>query len=102
MPAPPTMLISPQIPPSITQLASAVFAQHQHPFTTAHSSTILSHPPDSPLCPAGSRHYTGSLEVRPGRSLFFWQFESRNKPETDPVVVWLNGFAYASVSTGSG
>lgn len=43
------------------------------------------------LCRAGSRQWTGSVDVREDRSLFYWFFESRNDPANDPVVLWLNG-----------
>jgi hypothetical protein len=26
-----------------------------------------------------------------GTHLFFWMFESRSKPATDPLIVWLTG-----------
>lgn len=37
--------------------------------------------------------YTGYISVTKtgDRKLFFWFFESRSSPSTDPVVVWLNG-----------
>ncbi|UPK93469.1 hypothetical protein LCI18_004404 [Fusarium solani-melongenae] len=43
------------------------------------------------LCDAGSRQWTGTVDVGPGKSMFFWYFESRNNPETDPVVLWMSG-----------
>ncbi|KAH7161837.1 carboxypeptidase Y [Dactylonectria macrodidyma] len=43
------------------------------------------------LCDAGSRHWTGSVNITKDKSMFFWYFESRNAPETDPVVLWMSG-----------
>lgn len=34
------------------------------------------------------QQYSGYL---PGSSLFFWFFESRSSPQTDPIGLWLNG-----------
>ncbi|EGV64755.1 serine-type carboxypeptidase [Yamadazyma tenuis] len=36
--------------------------------------------------------YTGYADImEEDKHLFFWMFESRNDPTTDPVVLWLNG-----------
>ncbi len=37
------------------------------------------------------RHYSGYLDSIEDIKLHYWFFESQNKPETDPVVLWLNG-----------
>ncbi|CAN6650659.1 vacuolar serine-type carboxypeptidase Atg42p [Trichomonascus vanleenenianus] len=38
------------------------------------------------------QQYSGYLDVEDGKNhLFFWFFESRNDPATDPVVLWLSG-----------
>jgi len=43
------------------------------------------------LCDARTRQWTGSVKVSEEKSIFYWFFESRNAPQNDPVVVWLNG-----------
>jgi carboxypeptidase C (cathepsin A) len=35
--------------------------------------------------------FNGYLNIKPGNYLFFWHFPSLNNPNTDPLVVWLNG-----------
>lgn len=39
------------------------------------------------------KQYAGYITVDEshGRELFYWFVESQNKPESDPVVLWLNG-----------
>lgn len=44
------------------------------------------------VCKAGSRQWTGHVDVGDEKKLFYWFFESRNHPLKDPVVVWLNGY----------
>ncbi|RDW75873.1 hypothetical protein BP5796_06694 [Coleophoma crateriformis] len=46
---------------------------------------------DEDICRAGTKQYTGMIDVSESNSLFYWFFESRNDPENDPVVVWING-----------
>lgn len=63
---------------------------------------------DQFICDAGSRQWTGWVHVSKEKSLFFCMdeflatyridadclrgfFESRSKPTTDPVILWLNG-----------
>ncbi|GKU06761.1 carboxypeptidase y a [Fusarium langsethiae] len=45
----------------------------------------------SDLCDAGSRQWTGTVNVTADKSMFFWYFESRNKPQTDPLLLWMSG-----------
>lgn len=33
----------------------------------------------------------GYIHVGEGRQLFYWFFESRHDPQTDPLVIWLSG-----------
>ncbi|CAG8477465.1 1077_t:CDS:2, partial [Gigaspora rosea] len=43
------------------------------------------------LCDKTVQQYSGYLDVNNGKHLFFWFFESRNKPQEDPILLWLNG-----------
>lgn len=39
----------------------------------------------------GVNSYSGYIELSPTMHSFFWFFESRSDPSTDPVTLWLNG-----------
>ena len=64
----------------------------------------------SDLCDAGSRQWTGTVNVTADKSMFFCTyknivkelrliligyFESRNDPETDPLLLWMSGYVDA-------
>ncbi|KAJ7223041.1 carboxypeptidase C [Mycena pura] len=52
------------------------------------------------LCDTTVQQYSGYLDIADDKHLFFWFFESRNSPSTDPLVLWLNGGPGCSSSTG--
>ena len=49
-------------------------------------------PQDGSICETyGERQWTGTVDVSSDKRLFFWFFESRGSPETDPIIIWMNG-----------
>ncbi|OJJ46461.1 hypothetical protein ASPZODRAFT_159367 [Penicilliopsis zonata CBS 506.65] len=84
---------------SLLGLASCVFAQQKEleasPFTVIHSPyspthTIRIREQNESICAAGSRQYTGWLDVGASH-FFFWYFESQNDPTRDPLTLWMTG-----------
>ncbi|KAJ3217562.1 hypothetical protein HDU67_007634 [Dinochytrium kinnereticum] len=51
------------------------------------------------LCDANVKQLLGYLDVD-DKHFFFWFFESRSAPATDPLVLWLNGGPGCSSLTG--
>ncbi|PVH77467.1 peptidase S10, serine carboxypeptidase [Cadophora sp. DSE1049] len=46
---------------------------------------------DESIC-SGSNGTAGYLDIDEGdKHIFFWAFDSRNKPSSDPVILWLTG-----------
>ncbi len=43
------------------------------------------------LCEPEVQQRVGYLDVGEDKHFFFWLSESRSKPATDPLVLWLNG-----------
>ncbi|KAK7055152.1 Alpha/Beta hydrolase protein [Favolaschia claudopus] len=67
-----------------------------HPAFDEHQLRVTE--PD--LCDSSVKQYSGYLDIADDKHLFFWFFESRNSPSTDPLVLWLNGGPGCSSSTG--
>ena len=46
----------------------------------------------SGIGPEKVKNWSGYLDVHGGdRHLFYWMFESRSNPETDPFILWMTG-----------
>lgn len=43
------------------------------------------------ICDPSVKQHSGYISVGLGTSYFFWMFESRRAPSTDPLVLWLTG-----------
>lgn len=52
---------------------------------------------DSRICDThGEKQWAGTIDISDERRLFYWFFESRDKPDTDPIIIWLNGYVIIS------
>ncbi|KAJ1532677.1 hypothetical protein HK096_006326 [Nowakowskiella sp. JEL0078] len=56
--------------------------------------------PTKKLCDPDVKQITGYLDVDSTKHFFFWFFESRSSPESDPLILWLNGGPGCSSLTG--
>lgn len=43
------------------------------------------------LCDSTVQQHSGLIDAGNTTKYFFWMFESRNKPTTDPLLIWLTG-----------
>ncbi|KAJ7696129.1 serine carboxypeptidase [Mycena olivaceomarginata] len=43
------------------------------------------------LCERSVKQYSGYFNIAKDKHMFFWFFESRSSPSTDPLVLWMNG-----------
>ncbi|KAJ8653661.1 hypothetical protein O0I10_010699 [Lichtheimia ornata] len=43
------------------------------------------------ICDPSVKQISGYLDIESDKHFFFWFFESRNNPQEDPLVLWLNG-----------
>ncbi|KAI6045248.1 Alpha/Beta hydrolase protein [Pisolithus marmoratus] len=68
----------------------------RHPSFAQHQLRVT----EPSLCDSSVKQYSGYLDVTDAKHLFFWFFESRNTPETAPLLLWLNGGPGCSSSTG--
>ncbi|KAF4670820.1 hypothetical protein FOL47_001827 [Perkinsus chesapeaki] len=53
--------------------------------------TITSMREKDGLCDPSVAQFAGYFDAGPGKSYFFWFFESRTDPKNDPTVMWLTG-----------
>ncbi|KAJ6571818.1 serine carboxypeptidase [Mycena capillaripes] len=52
------------------------------------------------LCERSVKQYSGYINIEKDKHMFFWFFESRSSPSTDPLVLWMNGGPGDSSATG--
>lgn len=60
---------------------------HPHPLLKDHSVRIRT---PKGLCDPDVEQKSGYLDTKNGRHFYFWQFDSRNDPKNDPIVLWVS------------
>lgn len=61
---------------------------------------VLSQQSPSGLCDTTVKQHSGYISFGKNKQYFFWMFESRSDPATDPTVMWLTGGPGCSSMTG--
>ena len=84
-------------PPPLKISKKDGFTVHKHPDFPNYELRIKS--PDLNL--DSVTQYSGYIDIiDEDKHFFFWLWESRSKPEKDPVVLWINGGPGCSSATG--
>lgn len=65
---------------TFTLVKSSLFPNHQLRIRTLQN-----------FCDPSVKKYSGYLDISSEKHLFFWFFESRNRPHEAPLGVWMNG-----------
>ena len=75
-------LIRAQLPVEITDVTTV----------TGHDGrTIRFREPELCETTKGVKSYSGFIDLADDKHLFFWFFESRHDPASDPITLWING-----------
>ncbi|KAJ7039097.1 serine carboxypeptidase [Mycena alexandri] len=80
---------------NLSLLSETQFTSLKHPVYPHHGVRIKK----TSFCDESVRAYTGYIDIQ-ARHIFFYFFESRNDPDTDPVIFWTNGGPGCSSSLG--
>ncbi|KAJ6584134.1 serine carboxypeptidase [Mycena vulgaris] len=75
---------------------ATIYEHVSHPAFAGYSLRLMK----PTLCDDSVKQYSGYLDIAEGKHLFFWFFESRSSPSSDPLVMWLNGGPGCSSTTG--
>jgi len=72
-------------------LAAVIAAASASPYTFRGQLDEVTHTPDTAICDP-VKQYSGYYNLTTGdKHYFYWFFESRGNPSTDPVVMWMTG-----------
>jgi len=64
---------------------------HEEGLLTSEEGPVSGNLSSPTLCDSSVKQHSGYLDVAAGVKYFFWMFESRSKPTSDPLVLWLTG-----------
>eukprot|EP00928_Gymnodinium_smaydae_P076541 TRINITY_DN5956_c0_g1_i1.p1 TRINITY_DN5956_c0_g1~~TRINITY_DN5956_c0_g1_i1.p1 ORF type:complete len:474 (-),score=75.97 TRINITY_DN5956_c0_g1_i1:518-1939(-) len=73
--------------PDLKQLEQEVKALPKEPDVDVSNAAIV----DPKLCDPSVKQAAGYLKASLTSSYFFWLFESKSSPATDPLIMWLSG-----------
>lgn len=78
-------------------LDQPISARYAHPEFPGHQLRVRE---PRGLCDPAVKQTSGYLDTDEGHHFFFWAFESRNDPKTDPVILWCVRVASSEVRLG--
>ena len=71
-----------QLPAEVTDLKT---------ITPYEGTTLRYKEPEICETTEGVKSYSGFIDIADDKHVFFWFFESRNDPSSDPITMWVNG-----------